>query len=104
VKIGWHHHAGIGAEADDLLAVIAKQVERDRIEKQRANAVNQHGEASDKKLSQPEPQPQKLPEKHHANITPTKAAELFNTNRTTSPACAWRDGKTRTKNCPAFQG
>jgi hypothetical protein len=74
--------ACIAAEADDLLAVIAKQVERDRIEKQRANAVNQHGEAFDKKLSQPEPQPQKLPEKHHANTTPTKAAELFNTNRT----------------------
>jgi hypothetical protein len=35
--------------------------------------VNQHSEASDKKLSQPST--------HHETATATKAAELFNTNR-----------------------
>ena len=47
--------ACIAAEADDLLAVIAEQVENERIEKQKANAVNQHSEPSDKKLCQPKP-------------------------------------------------
>ncbi len=36
--------------------------------------MNQHSEASDKKLSQPST--------HHETATATKAAELFNTNRT----------------------
>jgi hypothetical protein len=66
--------ACIAAEADDLLAVIAEQVEKERIEKQRANAANQHTEALGKKLPEPsKPDDQK---------TATKAAELFNTNRT----------------------
>lgn len=67
--------ACIAAEADDLLAVIRDQVERERIEKQKANAANQHQEALGKKL--PQPSTPKDDQK-----TATKAAELFNTNRT----------------------
>ena len=67
--------ATVAAEADELLAVIREQVERERVEKQKANAANQHQEASDKKLSQPS-------KEHHETATATKAAELFNTNRT----------------------
>lgn len=67
--------ACIAAEADDLLAVIREQVEKERIEKQKANAANQHQEALGKKL--PQPSPAKDEQK-----TATKAAELFNTNRT----------------------
>jgi hypothetical protein len=66
--------ATIAVEAEDVLEAIAEQVERERREKQKANAVNQHSEASDKKLSQPST--------HHETATATKAAELFNTNRT----------------------
>ena len=67
--------ACIAADADDLLAVIAEQVEKERIEKQKANAVNQHSEPLGKKL--PQPSTPKDDQK-----TATKAAELFNTNRT----------------------
>lgn len=67
--------ACIAVEADDLIKVIRQEVERQKIEKQKANASNQHTEARDKKLSQPK-------RDYHANTTPTKTAELFNTNRT----------------------
>ena len=67
--------ACIAAEADDLLSVIAEQVEKERIEKQKANAVNQHSEPIGKKLPQPSAQ-------RDDQKTATKAAELFNTNRT----------------------
>lgn len=72
--------ACIAAEADDLLAVIREGVEKERREKQaEAQAVKHEmlsntpkaSDLSDKKLSD-----------SHANTTPTKAAELFNTNRT----------------------
>jgi hypothetical protein len=72
---------------DDLLAVIADTVQAEA-DKRRSEATRDQRAGDDKKLSRPEPQPQKLPEKHHANTTPTKAAELFNTNRTTSPVPA----------------
>lgn len=91
--------ACIAAEADDLLAVIAEQVEKERLEKQKANAANQHTEPSDKNLSEPskdkhgivihkthplhpdyETNIKRLNE--HSTKTATKAAELFNTNRT----------------------
>jgi hypothetical protein len=62
--------ACIAADADDLLAVIAEQVERERRERQ-AEAQK----LSDKKLSD-------TPKPEHAEKTATKAAELFNTNRT----------------------
>jgi hypothetical protein len=61
----------IEAKADDLLAEIAEQVENERREKQKANAVNQYTEASGKKLPEPAIDPD-------ANKTATKAAELFN--------------------------
>jgi hypothetical protein len=53
--------------------MIRLTVESEGRKKQKANAVNQHSEASDKKLSQPST--------HHETATATKAAELFNTNR-----------------------
>lgn len=67
--------ACIAAEADDLLALIREQVEKERIEKQKANAANQHQEPCNKKLLQPSRDPNK-------EAAATKAAELFNTNRT----------------------
>ena len=66
--------ACIAAEADDLLAVIREQVERERIEKQKANAANQHQEPSVKKLTEPKDD--------NSSRAQAKAAELFNTNRT----------------------
>lgn len=66
--------ACIAAEADDLLHVIAEEVERERLEKQKANAVNQHQEPSVKKLTEPRDD--------NSSRTQAKAAELFNTNRT----------------------
>jgi hypothetical protein len=67
--------ACIAAEADDLLAVIAEQVENERIEKQKANAANQHSEPA---LAQKIVPTQTKSERE----TATKAAELFNTNIT----------------------
>lgn len=80
--------ACIAAEADDLLAVIAEQVEEDRRAKQAVTRqANKESWANvpydetplgrcEKKLSD-----KKLSD-NHANTTPTKAAELYNTNRT----------------------
>jgi hypothetical protein len=65
--------ATIAVEAEDVLKVIAEQVERDAERKRIENASNQH-QPQDKKLSAPTNQ--------HADKTATKAAELFNTNRT----------------------
>lgn len=60
-------------------------MERERIEKQKTNAVNRHTQkqvheaenvlASDNKLSE-------VRKDEHANTTSTKIAKLFNTNRT----------------------
>ncbi len=58
------------AEADDLLAVIAAAVEKERRERQW-----EAQKLSDKKLSD-------TPKPQHAEKTAAKAAELFNTNRT----------------------
>jgi hypothetical protein len=66
--------ACIAAEAEDLLAAIAREAEEERKRKQKENAANQHTEPSGKKLPQPS--------NPDANKTATKAAELFNTNRT----------------------
>jgi RNase H-fold protein (predicted Holliday junction resolvase) len=55
------------------MAAIAEAVEKDRREKQKANAVNQHQEALGKKL----PQPSAIKDEQK---TATKAAEMFNTN------------------------
>jgi hypothetical protein len=60
--------ACIAAEADDLLAVIREKVEEER---RRKIAETKKEPTPDKKLSDV-----------HASSTPTKAAELFNTNRT----------------------
>lgn len=68
--------ATIAAEAEELIAAISESVGKERVEKQKENAANQHTKPSDKKLSEGK----KADE--HANTTPTKAAELFNTNRT----------------------
>jgi hypothetical protein len=67
--------ATVAAEADEIIKAIAEQVEKDRIQKQKANAVNQHSEPLGKKLPKPESRPDD-------QKTATKAAELFNTNRT----------------------
>jgi len=67
--------ACIAAEADDLLRVIAEQVEKEKIEKQKANASNQHIVHG---LAQKIVPTQTKSERE----TATKAAELFNTNRT----------------------
>lgn len=71
--------ACIAAEADDLLAVIREQVEKERREKQaeelrKTNAAKSGVALSDKKLSDTN--------NEHESKTATKAAELFNTNRT----------------------
>jgi hypothetical protein len=65
--------ACIAAEADDLLAVIRETVEREKAEKNAEAAKAQHAGLG-KKL----PDPPKADEQK----TATKAAELFNTNRT----------------------
>lgn len=65
--------ACIAAEADDLLALIAEQVEKERREKQAATQAK--AEPITQKIAE-QPQPRQERE------TATKAAELFNTNRT----------------------
>jgi N6-adenosine-specific RNA methylase IME4 len=78
----------IAAEADDLLAVIAERVEKERREKQSAKQSNPRLDPAANVTSQVEQNHErylsdkKLSDSHHANTTPTKAAELFNTNRT----------------------
>jgi hypothetical protein len=66
--------ACIAADADDLLVMIRLTVESNSRAKQAATQSEQYHKLylADKKLSA----------SHHANTTPTKAAELFNTNRT----------------------
>jgi hypothetical protein len=66
--------ATIAVEAEDVLKVIAEQVDKERIEKQKANAANQHQEAYVKKLTEPKDD--------NSSRAQAKAAELFNTNRT----------------------
>lgn len=65
--------ATIAVEADDVMQTIASQVEKERREKQRENAANQHTEPSGKKLPEAKPDD---------NKATAKAAQLFNTNRT----------------------
>ena len=65
--------ACIAAEADDLLAVIREQVEREKSEKNAEAAKAQHAGLGKKLPDPPKADDQK---------TATKAAELFNTNRT----------------------
>lgn len=60
--------ATIAVEAEDIMAAIAEQVEKERREKISETKKN--------------PTPDKNLSDVHANSTPTKAAELFNTNRT----------------------
>lgn len=75
--------ATIAAEAEELMAAIAEEVDKERREKQAETqretkgkkAVKASEGLSDKKLSD-------SPKNEHANTTPTKTAELFNTNRT----------------------
>lgn len=77
--------AAVAADYEDLIKAIREEVERERIEKQKANAVNRHTQkqvheaenvlASDNKLSE-------VRKDEHANTTSTKIAKLFNTNRT----------------------
>ena len=66
--------AAVAAEADELLDGIRAAVEVQRLAKQKANAVNQYSEPSDNLLSEPKDE--------HETKAATKAAELFNTNRT----------------------
>lgn len=75
--------ACIAAEADDLLAVIREQVEEERRRKiaERENVANQHTpkEETGQKIVR---FPDDDHADEHADKTATKAAELFNTNRT----------------------
>ena len=64
--------ACIAAEADDLLAVIREQVERDRREKQAEAQTKTDEPVQQKIVAQPT----------NRNVSDAKAAELFNTNRT----------------------
>ena len=57
------------------MAAIAEQVEKERREKQAETLTNTLSGVSDKKLSETKGD-------EHADKTSTKAAELFNTNRT----------------------
>lgn len=66
----------IAAEAEDIMKVIAEAVETERIAKQKENAANQYSEPCNNKLLQPA---KRDPNTHAVS---TKAAELFNTNRT----------------------
>lgn len=75
--------ATIAAEAEELIAAIAENVEKDRREKQAETQRETKGQKtvkaserlSDKKLSD-------SPKSEHSEKTATKSAELFNTNRT----------------------
>ena len=73
--------ATIAAEAEELMTAIAESVEKDRREKQ-GKAKTENAKQPDKKdvLSDKKLSDKKTSE--HSNTTPTKAAELFNTNRT----------------------
>lgn len=66
----------IANEAEDLVRAISEQVERERLEKQKAHAANQHSEPCNKSLLQPEPR------NPNENAAATKLAEVFPTNRT----------------------
>ena len=66
--------AAVAVDADEIVAAIKAETERQRREKQAANAANQYTEPSDNKLSQPK--------NEHQNSVPTKLATNFNTNRT----------------------
>ena len=59
--------ATIAVEAEDIMQAIAVEA--------KARQGKRTDLTSDKKLSE-------VPKQEHANSTPTKAAELFNTNRT----------------------
>jgi N6-adenosine-specific RNA methylase IME4 len=65
--------AMIAVEAEDIMRVIAEAVERERLAKQKENAANQYSE----------PLGNKLPKANYDDTkAATKAAGLFNTNRT----------------------
>jgi hypothetical protein len=79
--------ACIAAEADDLLAVIREQAEEERRAKiSEARAVDYTTKSNADQTAQ-----KIAPSQKSERETPTKAAELFNTNRTTSPPPAWID-------------
>jgi len=65
--------ATIAVEAEDLIAAIRDQVEKER--RAKISATKKTPTTPDKKLSD-------VLKNEHANTTPTKAAKLFNTNRT----------------------
>jgi Domain of unknown function (DUF4326) len=66
--------ATVAVEAEDIMRAIAEQVEKEADAK-RSDATKAQRAGGDKKLSAPQ-------NVEHANTTPTKAAELFQTNRT----------------------
>ena len=66
--------AAVAVQADELMQSIQDAVEAARLAKQKANAANQYTKPSDNKLSEGKDE--------HATKVATKAAELFNTNRT----------------------
>jgi hypothetical protein len=70
--------ATIAVEAEELIAAIKDQVKKDA-NKKRSEATKKQRAGNDKKLSAPVAE-QKQSE--HSETTPTKAAKLFNTNRT----------------------
>ncbi len=66
----------IAADADDLLAVIAEQVENERREKQAATQAKTDEPITQKIAEQPK--------NDNSKETSAKAAEMFNTNAPTS--------------------
>lgn len=66
--------ACIAAEADELLAKLRAEAEEERKMKQKENAANQHTSALAQKIAPTQSKAERE--------TATKAAELFNTNRT----------------------
>jgi hypothetical protein len=66
--------ATIAVEAEDIMGAIAEQVEKEADAK-RSEATKAQRAGDDKKLSSPQ-------KTEHTNTTPTKAAEIFQTNRT----------------------
>lgn len=71
------HWAAIAVEAEEILAAIAEAVEQERLEKQKANAANQHVEALVNKLTEGKSK------NYNETKTAHKAAELVLTSRKT---------------------
>jgi hypothetical protein len=85
-RASWGQWACIAAEADDLLAVIAEEAAKNvggRPSKDQIAVLS--AELLDRDELKAKPTQKIAPLSKDERATATKAAELFNTNRTTSP-------------------